>query len=400
LPFEETDKDYYLRLEVTGELKDRLGVRADGFEGRIQVRFTPEEVEVNRFFPLLYQQRLLLFPGDYSLDLTVRTPATRAVGHQSLKVSVPPSPTDKMQLSSLLLTYGAEEPESALQQLPFLRDTKLILPRVDRSFRYGSTVYVYYELYQPERHDAGSTLSADYLVMRGEEVVNRETLRLPEGTGEPALPVLHPLPLEGLELGTYTLVVQVTDADRGETVVGEEDFVISEKFQVRGRINAVLTDNLAPAQTETRLGRYWLGRGELGKARDHFEKAYRNQPQSTEARVNLARVLALQGEIKIARDLLSAALAQDAQNVDALLAMAYVHFRLGDHDQAIKDYEHALSVEQTDLAWNGLAELYLSLAETEKALHCLKRSLELNANQPDVASKIRDLEKTRDENQM
>ena len=43
-------------------------------------------------------------------------------------------------------------------------------------------------------------------------------------------------------------------------------------------------------------------------------------------------------------------------------------------------------------AWNGLAELYLSLGKDEKALDCLKRSLEVNANQPHVLSKIKEIQ--------
>ena len=397
LPFEEADGDYYLRLEVTGELKDRLGARVDGFESRIQVRLTADEIETDRFFPLLYQQRLLVFPGNYTLDLTLRTPDTRAVGHKSVKVFVPPSSAEKMQLSSLLLTYGVEEPESRLKSVPFLRDEKLILPRVDGRFRQGSAAQLYYELYLPEPLEDGSLLSVDYLVLRGTDVVKRETLSLPESGGETALHVLHPLLLEGLEPEAYTLVVQVTDEERGETVVGEVDFAVTEEFQVRGRINAVVTENLARTSAETKLGRYWLSRGELARAREHFEKAYRDAPQSTESRVNLARVLALQGETKIARDLLNAALVQDAENVEALLAMAYVHFRLGEHEGAIESYQRALSIQPTELAWNGLAELYLELGETEKALHSLKSSLEVNAAQPQVVRKIEELQGRRDE---
>ncbi len=113
--------------------------------------------------------------------------------------------------------------------------------------------------------------------------------------------------------------------------------------------------------------------------------------------MNLARVLALQGETKIARDLLNAALAQDAQNVDALLAMAYVHFRLGENQRAIENYQQALSLEQTELAWNGLAELYMNLGEAEKALDCLKRSLEVNPTQPQVTRKMKELQGREDE---
>ncbi len=392
LPFEKTEKDYYLQPEVIGELKDNVGARIDGFESRVQVRFTPEEVETHRFLPLVYRQRLLGFPGDYTLDLTLRTPTTRAVGHQSLKVLIPATSTERMSLSSLLLSYGAEEPESALIETPFLRDEKLILPRVDRRFRRGSSAHVYYEITLPERRQSGSPLEAEYLVLRANDIVKRETLPLPGGRGEDVLHIHHPLPLSELETGAYTLVVQVTDEVLGQTVVGETDFQITDEFQVRGRIDAVVTDNLVPTETETRLGRYWLGRGDLARAREHFETAYRNRPQSTEARVNLARVLVLQGETKIARDLLNAALSNDGENVDALLALAYVHYRLGEPDRAITNYERALSVRQTELAWNGLAELYLSLGQVEKALDCLKRSLEVNANQPHVLSKIKEIQ--------
>ena len=38
----------------------------------------------------------------------------------------------------------------------------------------------------------------------------------------------------------------------------------------------------------------------------------------------------------------------------------------------------------------------LSLGETEKALDCLKSSLEVNPNQPEVVGKMKDLQEVRD----
>jgi GWxTD domain-containing protein len=388
LPFEQEGDEYRLELEVTGEIRDRGASRVETFDGKIEVRFDEREIRDFRFLPLLYQQRLWLLPGDYDLALTVRTPATGALGHETLSIRVP-HPGEGLSFGGLLLMHGAPSAAGAERERPFVRGERLVVPAVPATFRRGSTPHLYYEVHRPPS-SRGLSLGATYFILREGTTVLRWEEILPP-SDERVVEVEAPLSIGAIEPGTYTLLVQVADEKGGSTVVSERSFEVVEDYVVRGRIDAVVREEPSLAERDLFRGEYWLKRGELERARALLEKAYRADPRSTRARVLIGRVLALQGELEVARDLLEAALREEGENAEALLALAYVRFHLGQPDGAIETYRRLLSFQPSEQAWNGLAEVLLAQGRNGEALECLERSLALNPRQPDVERTLREL---------
>jgi GWxTD domain-containing protein len=391
LAFIHEGDQYHLQLEVDGRLETRgatsIAGDGDAFEGRVDVRLEPSEMEACRSLPLLYQQRIFVVPGDYTLHLTAREPLTSAFGQTSLFLHVP-RPTEELVLSSLLLTAGGEwlpSPESGGER-PFLRRGRLVLPRVSGRFAAGSDLHVYYEITLPPG-GASTGLRASYFVMKDDTVVRRTEAALP-GESDGVRTVEGTISLEGLSPSPYTLVAQVQDEGGRRNTVAEESFEVVSDAIPPGRIDAIAREGPSPVEVATRLGEYWLSLGDVTRARPLLERAYRAEPGSNRTRVPFGRVLALAGELTLARDLLAAALGEDPHDADAHLAMAYVQFQMGEPERAVETYRRLLAFAPSARAWNGLAEVLLKGGRRPEARVCLERSLEIDPSQPDVAKTL------------
>lgn len=85
--------------------------------------------------------------------------------------------------------------------------------------------------------------------------------------------------------------------------------------------------------------------GESDEAFRLVEAWVNRQPSSAEPRIELARLYDEHNQLARARDCLNDAVAIDNRNVRAYTALGSVRERMGDRDQAIMAYEHAIALD-------------------------------------------------------
>ena len=135
------------------------------------------------------------------------------------------------------------------------------------------------------------------------------------------------------------------------------DLVVSEKKSASpGSTVLSFNANLHPALRHAFAGRQWLLRGKLDEARRSLQASLA-KGITEEARIELARVDALDGNLDIARDEVKSVLAGQPDNFEALSVFAYIETRFQDYTVAADLYRRALAVQDSPAVRAALAKL-------------------------------------------
>jgi tetratricopeptide (TPR) repeat protein len=149
---------------------------------------------------------------------------------------------------------------------------------------------------------------------------------------------------------------------------GEIDHAISALERLRH-------DHGDPGQIAMLSGTVKLAQIDLAGARAAFEEADRIEPKVPGARLNLARVLALQGQTNEATAMLQGMLAADPTDTAALTPLVNLLLQVGQPDKAIAAAETAQRAAPANPGVAaGLAALYLRTRHPDQALSLLDAS--------------------------
>lgn len=194
-------------------LRDTITVHLD--EQRFQ--------QVNRS-SLVYQGGVVLAPGVYRMKFVAREDESGKIGTFEQPLVIPQRPPTKVSLSSVLLSSQlvpvekstevqtkAEGVKAKLASTPLEMDGEKIVPSVTRFFNQQQTLYVFFQVYYPEK--AGnedlnpSTLRAGLIFFRGGVQANTTPLLAPTAVDQKSRTASFriSLPLAKLPAGRYTV---------------------------------------------------------------------------------------------------------------------------------------------------------------------------------------------------
>jgi len=214
--------------QAAASLRDTITVQLD--EAKFQ--------QVSRS-SLVYQGGVVLAPGNYRMKLVARENESGKIGTFEQPLVVPQRPAARMTLSSVLLSSQlvpvekssevqtrGEGMRARMTASPLEMAGEKIVPSVTRFFNQGQTLYVFYQVYYPEK-DKAETL--DTSALRGGLIFFRS------GVQVNATPLLAPteidpksrtasfrisLPLAKLPAGRYTVQAVVIAAGTQQSAFG------------------------------------------------------------------------------------------------------------------------------------------------------------------------------------
>jgi hypothetical protein len=200
--------------QIVAELHDTTQVKLDA------ARF--EEINKKN---LLYQGGVLLAPGNYRLKFVARENESGKIGTFEENLVVPAAQPAKMTLSSVILSsqlvaaQNTAEVQTKTQGLhnksatsPLEINGETIVPSVTRLFTQNQTLYVFFQVYYPERDEKkepfdGNSLKAGLVFFRNGLQVNATPLLSPAEVDPKRLVASFriSLPLSKLPGGRYSL---------------------------------------------------------------------------------------------------------------------------------------------------------------------------------------------------
>ncbi len=191
----------------------------------IQVHLDQERFQQVSQSSLLYQGGVVLAPGKYNLKFVAREDETGKIGtfEQSLLIPLPPS--DKITLSSVLLSSQLVPVEKTsevqtkgqgtrakLAASPLEVNGARIVPSVTRFFDQQQTLYVFFQAYYPEKAEKSDTfdpnaLRAGLIFFRNGFQINASPLLAPTAIDTKSRTASYriSLPLAKLPTGRYTV---------------------------------------------------------------------------------------------------------------------------------------------------------------------------------------------------
>jgi len=182
----------------------------------------------------LYQGRISVHPGIYTVFFGIQNEATRELFSLSERLQVPDFRQAAFSLSGITLAARLEPAEHPENDPPFLVGRLLVVPKMDPTYRTGTDMAYYFQVYHPgiDPGSGDARLDLTYQFLRAASL--RKT---GEVTYEPAGKPLqfenqsglvhgYAFPLTGWPAGEFMLQVKVKDRVTGLTAEAEARFSV------------------------------------------------------------------------------------------------------------------------------------------------------------------------------
>jgi VWFA-related protein len=214
---------------VVGALRDTITVKIDA-----------EHFQDLQQRSLVYQGGIILSPGQYKLKFLARENESGRIGTFLDNLTVAPPNSDRLQLSTVLLSSQVEALQNtaqiktqALGQDAKMKSSPLdvggerIIPSVTRVFTDQQTLYVFFQAYLPQKVDETS-LRAGLVFFRNGQRLSDTPMVAPAEYDEKtqAASFRISLPLAGLGAGRYTVQAIVVEAGTAYAAFGRNYFAI------------------------------------------------------------------------------------------------------------------------------------------------------------------------------
>ncbi len=393
----EYNERYYGTYELTVAVRDeQLRFPVAPEPHTVELELDADNTRALRSSDLVHLGRVPVPAGRFHLDVTVENNVTHEFGRGEIGVhaeSVRPAvltSSDPILVSEYDALGADYDPYGG--HFPFQIGGYLMMPAFDGPFATDSTVWVFHQLSTP----AGATGSAiaSYTVVdpAGTIVATKESsLNLAAADGFGTLSQLAGIEIAGVAPGDYTIRVDIDADDRPVQtlplrVTAKESLVAAVPHATQQPPAHDTGELLARALQLRTLGR-------SDGAIEHLRAVLARESDHRRAQELLAEMLSEAGRLDDLATLLGKRLVDQPNDVDVLLHLAEVETRRSNGYDAIRFYERARfgGAAETPTLLNGLASAYLSEGNDSRARELYEQSLRLDEHQPSVASLLRRL---------
>ena len=230
-----------VEFDFAAEIRDTQSNRIAGaLRDTITVRLDSERYEELQQNALVYQGGIILPPGNYKLKFLARENESGRIGTFEDDLKLPAVQTDRMQLSSVVLSSQLVEAQktSEVQTKGFAPDAKLkqspldvagerIIPSVTRVFTNQQMLYIFFQAYVPEKDDPNQ-LRAGLEFFRNGARLSQTPMVAPAQVDDKTRTASFriSLPLKEIMTGRYTVEAVVVQAGGAQAAFGRNYFAL------------------------------------------------------------------------------------------------------------------------------------------------------------------------------
>jgi len=216
-----------VEFDFAAEVREaRTGATVAALRDTVKVRLEAERFQQVAQRAILYQGGVILGPGHYRLKFLARENETGRVGTFEQELDLPPRETNRLQVSSLLLSSQIEAaaktgevqtkafaPAAKLKQSPLEVAGERIIPSVTRVFTTQQRLYVLFQAYLPEKGDPARLRAGLVFFRNGEKASETPLVEPAEFDAKTRTAAFRlTLPLERLATGRYTVQAVVIES--------------------------------------------------------------------------------------------------------------------------------------------------------------------------------------------
>ena len=217
------------RLNIFGKVQSVANRSVGKFEDTVTTSATSEELSTIRNRKSAYAKGLILQPGRYRVDVTVRDIETGAFGIKKVGFVVPEFPPDRLSASSLILAAKLENMERGAAITPFTIGTTKVIPNLSAVYQRNQPVGIYLQVYNAaiDQTTLRPAADAEYVLLRnGKELGKQvEDWRQINDAGQ-RLTLSRLIDTRALEPGEYQVQIRIRDHVTGQTITPTATFTI------------------------------------------------------------------------------------------------------------------------------------------------------------------------------
>jgi GWxTD domain-containing protein len=383
--FDAFQKRYRAEIQVNGSVTDRQGQTIYQFERKLPLDMDEDQFSRIRSKTFSFQDLFPLAPGQYKMSVLWKN----AIGKEftSLEADLLIPETDAFSLSSPVLAYKTDENSPFKgRNKSFLLDDIQFVPSARDVFMPGETLHFFFQVHGlPAALQSAGFL--EYTILKDNAKVLTQTRSFAENTGRTDF--AEALPLTGYPSAHYQLKVAILDANKTERLATQVPFDIAPVVALNRPwvLSLPLPASGDPSFAHI-LGKQYLLKNDLAKAKNLLESAYRSDPNAPEYALDFCRALFA---AKDYAGVLGAAepFLKDERKYDFLQIAGESAHALGRYAEAIAFYKDHLARFGTNiLILNAVGECYDRLGNTAEALAAWERSLQLDPNQENIKARV------------
>ena len=216
------------RLNIAGRIMNVSGRRVGFFEDAVTTTATSAELIDAKERKSAYQKALPMLPGRYRIDLLVRDVESGAAGIQHVGFQVPKFGKD-LAASSLVLASVLEHVSDVPASRQFVIGDKKVIPNLTATYRRGSPIGVYMQIYNAgiDQTTLRPSVDVEYALMKDGKEIGKQTedWRGNSDSGQ-RLTLARLVDSRGLNPGEYAIEVRVRDRVSGQNLVQSAKFTI------------------------------------------------------------------------------------------------------------------------------------------------------------------------------
>jgi len=381
------ENNFYFTFDASGSVTSEGNKVLQTFD--VNLTGDLDEDQAARFTrnPFIYLDMVPTLPGPQRLAMIMENKATNTFGQVELELDVPQAFPESLELVGPILMAGA-------QQLPdydpfggryaFQYRDLAMIPAVDRKAFAGPPLRVFQQVLLPAGHDGVLTTRVELIDASG-SVVRSDEVHYEGGGADDHGVIAHVWTLDTAGLGTGDYVLRVS-AD--EDLSRDENLTIVPQPEEAPRpfVNAQLAAPATDVWVAMERARQYRVLGDLDSALIWLRDALARDPDNLALRGDHVELLKSAGLYQELIQVLMPAVIDDPNNPELMLDLASAYADAGEHYDAIRYYERSRMVLKQDspAVLNALANEYLADEQPDKARQLLQRSLELDADQPEV----------------
>jgi tetratricopeptide (TPR) repeat protein len=296
----------------------------------------------------------------------------------------------------MLLGYEIEKNSSPSTIKPFQIGNIQIRAQPNKAFLSKEKLAVFFQILGADAK-LRSSGSLKYSLNRDEEEITTRSKNLNDYPDK--LNFIEEFDLNQLSPGFYKIKVMVLDQAQNEITHASENFQISPVSSIpRPLVVAKSTQLSKRAVYSHILGIQLLNKGKINQAKEHLEKAYRQNPSEIIFAIDFSRVLLRLNNFDQVKATLLPFTQSESKNVTVLELLARAHQVSGELDEAITYYKEYLTHFGTNiLILNAIGDCYFTLGDLDEALYAWEKSLEINPNQEKIQEKVNSIKRNTNE---
>jgi len=381
------ESKFYTTLKLNGSVTTEDGVIIHQFEKDMAMEFEEEQMREANRRPLSIRDMFPIIPGTYKMSVLLKNEVSKEFTSFERDLLIP-GEEDGLQMTSFIMGFRVNKRAPEQDKLrPFQMGMNQIYFQANRTFLRTDNLVLAFQLHGLTQAQREKAIVRYTFLKNGEpyKTLDRDVrsyLTNPD--------FIETFPLQEFSPANYRVEVSL-QIDGREVLYEKDDFDVTHQAAIaRPWIYAKLMPGAGNPVYSYMIGTQLYNSGRVEEARAFIEEAFRNNPESAEFALNLARIYMNMKNFKLVEPLLQPFIERpEPPQYEIYFILGKAYQSLGQLDKAIETFDKAIDHFGLNTSLlNAVGECYFQLGRYEEALITWEKSLEINPNQPELKKSL------------